>query len=54
MYIAAERRQREDLRFFVVLVHDIGRIVGGRTRLQVRQCPRVHKIWYNDILYKFY
>lgn len=35
MHTAAKRRQREDLRFPMVLVHDPRCIVGGRTRLQV-------------------
>lgn len=48
MHIAAECRQRKDLRLPVVLVHDPRRLVGGRDRLQVyhyiynirsRRCP---------------
>jgi len=35
MHIAAECRQRKDLRLPVVLVHDPRRLVGGRDRLQV-------------------
>jgi len=35
MHTAAERRQRKDLRFPVVLVHDPRGVVSSRDRLQV-------------------
>lgn len=35
MHIAVERRQRENLRVPVVLVHDPRRFIRGRCRLQV-------------------
>lgn len=42
MHIAVERRQRENLRVPVVLVHDPRRFICGRCRLQVSSACNVY------------